>query len=178
MSALINLEQRGKFPLGFLPLGSFLSCNWCFIRVFKRVAAVLPACFECYFDLFSGFLSCPIYFWFFPFHLLPTFPIHNLHIFFLTCQYPFSFWCFWFSVWDLYYLSTSPPSPFFLCCRPVGFWSTFSQCHEDWLGSDWRYWTSTYFTSPEDFTLRSFVFFRSNIYNLNIVTVCFVRDKV
>lgn len=33
---------------------------------------------------------------------------------------------------------------FFLRCRPVWFsWfrSTFSQCHQDWLGSDWRYWT-------------------------------------
>lgn len=32
----------------------------------------------------------------------------------------------------------------FLCCRPLwfsGFRSAFSQCHQDWLSSDWRYCT-------------------------------------
>jgi len=62
-----------------------------------------------------------------------------------------SLWCFILVIWGAnvefslfpFYSISSTSFPF-LCCRPVwfsGFRSTFSQCHQDWLGSDRRYST-------------------------------------
>ena len=84
---------------------------------------------------FSPRLSLSFLFW--PFFSLPP---HN----FFFLRYSSHSWCpfclFVFhppNVHSFWLLSL-------LCCRPVwlsGFRSAFSQCHQDRLGSDWRYWT-------------------------------------
>lgn len=127
INALINLDHRGEsFLWDFLPWGSFSCSLSCFIRVIWRAVVLYPVYSEWWCsDLVSGPLSDLICFCHLSFHFLFFF----FSLLVLFGSFPLS--------------SSSPPTLFiiFLCCRPVWFRSTFSQCHQDWLSSYWRYWT-------------------------------------